>query len=483
MNQIFRFGALVLMVVISCFLTQCANIVPPGGGPKDSLPPRLLSVSPPDSSLHFSSKKISFTFNEYIELDNVIEKLIVSPTLKRTPTITAKLRTITIAIKDTLKPNTTYTFNFNDAIRDLNERNPINDFQYVVSTGDYLDSLQLSGTTINAETGMVDSTVGVFLYSNMEDSVVSKEKPLYYAKSRGDGSFRFKNLAPGKYKIFALKEEDRDLQYTQHSEYIGFVDSAIILGANVTGVNMALFREKDTVVIAPPEEEEPEPEEKKEKEGTKKKKPTLQASANLAGGLQELGEPLSIGFSLRVGNLDSTQILLLEDTTLRRVAFTAKMDDSVRKTLQMTYTWKEGTPYQLILPQGFATDTLNQPFAKSDTIRFTTKERSDYGTVSISMKLVDTNYLKIKDSVQFIVQLVSNKEVKYSGDISSGTWKRDLIQPGDYELRILVDENGNGIWDTGIYYGTPKKQPEKVFPFPKPVQIKPNWNVNPNITL
>ncbi|UYQ92959.1 Ig-like domain-containing protein [Chitinophaga horti] len=482
MNQIFRATALVLIVVISCYFTQCANIVPPGGGPKDSLPPRLLGVNPPDSSLHFSSKRISFTFDEYIELDNVIEKLIVSPTLKRTPTITAKLRTITINIKDTLKPNTTYTFNFNDAVRDLNERNPIEDFQYVVSTGDYLDSLQITGTTFVAETGQVDSSVGVFLYSGMEDSIVSKEKPLYYARSRGDGSFRFKNLAPGRYKVFALKEEDRDLQYTQHSEYIAFVDSAVYLSANISGINLPLFREKDTVVIPQSEEKEEEEEEEK-KDEEKKKKPKFLASAQLQGGQQELGDPMHVGFTIPIRQLDSTKILLLEDTTLRRVNFTAKMDDTTRQTLILNYEWKEGTPYQLILPAGFATDTLEQSFAKSDTIRFTSKELSDYGTVMVTLKITDSTILKMKDSVDLVVQLVLNKEVKYSANINNGTWKRGLIQPGQYDIRILVDENKNGVWDTGIYYGNPKKQPEKVFSVPKPTNIKANWVVPNDITL
>lgn len=480
MNQTIRLGALLLLVVFSCYLTQCANIVPPGGGPKDTLPPRLLGVNPPDSSLHFSSKKISFTFDEFIELDNVIEKLIVSPTLKRTPTITAKLRTVTIAIKDTLKPNTTYTFNFNDAIRDLNERNPIEDFQYVVSTGDYLDSLQITGTTYQAETGQIDSTIGVFLYASMEDSIVSKEKPLYYARSKGDGSFRFKNLAPGRYKIFALKEEDRDLQYTQHSESIAFVDSAIVLGANISGINLALFQEKDTVAIPVPEDQ-PEPEEPKE--GEKKKLPKFLASAKLEGGQQDLGEPMLVGFTIPVRMLDSTKILLLEDTSLIRVPIMAKMDDTTRQTLVVNYNWKEGKPYQLILPKDFATDTLNQTFAKADTIKFNSKERSDYGTVTLSFKITDTTYLKMKDTIDFVVQLVSGKEVKYTGNINSGSWKRDLIKPGQYDIRILVDENKNGIWDTGIYYGKPKKQPEKVFPFPKQVNIKPNWSINDGLTL
>ncbi|MCK7558793.1 Ig-like domain-containing protein [Chitinophaga sedimenti] len=409
----------------------------------------------------------------------MIEKLIVSPTLKRTPTITAKLRTVTIAIKDTLKPNTTYTFNFNDAIRDLNERNPIEDFQYVVSTGDYLDSLQITGTTYQAETGQIDSTIGVFLYASMEDSIVSKEKPLYYARSKGDGSFRFKTwrLAVIRYLHLRKKIVTCSTHSTRSRLRLWIVPSCwepIFQGSTwrcsgeryrghsstrrSTGAGRAQRRRK-------------------------KKLPKFLASAKLEGGQQDLGEPMLVGFTIPVRMLDSTKILLLEDTSLIRVPIMAKMDDTTRQTLVVNYNWKEGKPYQLILPKDFATDTLNQTFAKADTIKFNSKERSDYGTVTLSFKITDTTYLKMKDTIDFVVQLVSGKEVKYTGNINSGSRKRDLIKPGQYDIRILVDENKNGIWDTGIYYGKPKKQPEKVFPFPKQVNIKPNWSINDGLTL
>src|SRR5688500_6926801 len=113
MNQNMRGWTVSFLILAFCsFFTQCANIVPPGGGSRDTLPPRLVNVNPEDSTLNFKSNKVVFHFNEFVELDNVIEKLIVSPTIKRTPVITAQLRVVTLEIKDTLYPNTTYTFNF-----------------------------------------------------------------------------------------------------------------------------------------------------------------------------------------------------------------------------------------------------------------------------------------------------------------------------------------------------------------------------------
>ncbi|AWO01638.1 hypothetical protein DLD77_07985 [Chitinophaga alhagiae] len=484
MNQNFRgwLGSLFVLALCSVF-TQCANIVPPGGGSRDTLPPRLLHVAPKDSSLNFNAQRIVFQFNEYVELDNVIEKLIVSPTLKRTPTITAKLRTITMVVKDSLQPNTTYTFNFGDAVKDVNERNPIEDFQYVVSTGNYLDSLQITGKLLVAETGKPDSNVAVMLYSKMEDSVVSKEKPLYLAKTRGDGSYRFKNLKPGTYRIFALKEEDKDFQYTQRTEMIAFADSVLHLDANMEDVNMALFKEIDTVRHL--EEEEAPAEPPPPAPGKKAPKPRLQVTAGLNGGQQELGDSLTLSFNFPIKRLDSAQIELLEDTLRKRVPFTLHMADTTAKAFKMVYNWKPGMPYELILPKGFAADTSGLETAKADTVTFTAKSLDDYGTIKIALSVGDSAHLVLpKDTgYQFVVQLVSSKEVKYSGVIVDGKWERGLIQPGEYEIRVLVDENRNGKWDTGVYYGTPKKQPEKVFAYKESINIKKNWTVPTTVKL
>jgi uncharacterized protein (DUF2141 family) len=489
MNQNFRGWAVwlifITLIYSSSFFYGCANIVPPSGGPRDTVPPTLIGVNPPDSSLHFKSKKVTFYFDEYIELDNVIEKLIVSPTLKRTPTVTAKLRTLTMEIKDTLQPNTTYTFNFADAVRDVNERNFIEDFQYVVSTGDYLDSLQITGRLIMAETGIPDSNVAVMLYRNTYDSVVAKEKPVYYAKTKGDGSYRFKNLAPGQYKLFALKEEDRDLQYNQPTELIAFADSLVHLqGKNLHDVNLLLFMEKDSTIKAPvdstllAEEEEAVPEDKK------KKLPKLQMTAMLEQGQQELQQPLTLSFNLPLKGLDSTQISLTEDTTRTPVAFYTRLD-STRTRLLLQYDWKQGKPYQLIMPKTAPTDTAGQQLVKADTISFKSKSMSDYGAVRVELTLSDSlkTAMNGDTSMHFVVQLVKDKNIKYSGRVINGLWQKNLLQPGEYEVRILLDANGNGVWDRGEYYRSPKKQPERVVNYPKKENIKANWLVTVKLQI
>jgi 5-hydroxyisourate hydrolase-like protein (transthyretin family) len=490
MNHNFRGWAYWLIVIsASIFLLPgCANIVPPSGGPKDTLAPRLTYITPPDSTLRFKAKKVTFTFDEYVQLDNVFEKLIVSPTLKRTPTVTSKLKTVTMVIKDTLAENTTYTFNFSDAIRDNNESNPIQDFQYVVSTGDYLDSLQVRGFIVDAETGKPDSNVSVMIYRNTIDSVVSKEKPVYFARSKGNGAFWFRNMAPGDYKLFALKEDDRDLQYNQPKELIAFSDSLLHLrDQNLKDITLLLFMEQDSTLKKPEDlaqeqpvaEEEPD---KKDKEKEKKRKRTLNISPELADNKQELGKPLLITFSAPVKTLDSTAFRLTQDTVFTPVAFTTSFD-STRTKLSVHFDWKEGKPYRLIIPKESVADTAGIQPAKADTISFAAKKESDYGKIILTLTLSDSTKAMVSDTMHYVAQLISNKEIKYSGKIERNTWVQKRITPGEYEVWILLDDNNNGKWDRGVYYGTPKKQPERVVSFPKKENIKANWGVKIPLTL
>ena len=172
----------------------CANMSPPLGGAKDTLPPVFLGAQPADSSKKVSPKKIILAFNEYVQLENISEQLIIVPTPKINPIITSKLKTITITIKDTLQPNTTYALDFGNAIKDINENNVLKNFNYVFSTGAYIDSGSLSGKVVMAETGKTDSTLLVVLYRNAEDSAVVKERPRYVTRLNGKGLFTFRFL-------------------------------------------------------------------------------------------------------------------------------------------------------------------------------------------------------------------------------------------------------------------------------------------------
>lgn len=168
----------VILVAIGVISNSgCAQIGAPTGGPRDTIPPRLVNSSPPINSTSFTSNKIILTFNEYIEVKEAQNNVLVSPFQKINPVIDFKLKTVTVKLKDSLLPNTTYTINFGNAIVDNNEGNPLKDFTYVFSTGNHIDSLNLSGKVILAETGGADSTIIAMLYRNTSDTAIQKGSP------------------------------------------------------------------------------------------------------------------------------------------------------------------------------------------------------------------------------------------------------------------------------------------------------------------
>src|SRR6186713_1119862 len=195
MNKIFGIVSLSLCIGIISFIGySCANIIPPTGGPIDSLPPVLIEANPKDSTLNFHSKRIVLTFDEYIDLKEVQNNLLFTPLFESVPVVEVKLKTVTVRIRDTLEPNTTYTFDFGNAVTDVNENNPFRHYTYVFSTGPYIDSLQLSGRVLLAENGKTDSTLTIVLHQEFNDSAVVKNRPRYAARVDSSGYFRFRNL-------------------------------------------------------------------------------------------------------------------------------------------------------------------------------------------------------------------------------------------------------------------------------------------------
>ena len=241
-------SVIILISVISVISSPgCANIIPPQGGFRDSIPPVLLKASPEDSSTNFKTNRITLTFDEYIsDIQNSRQNLIISPVPKRDPDIESKLRTIIIKLKDTLEPNTTYTINFGDAIRDINEGNIAKNFTYIFSTGTTFDSLTLSGKVVLAENGKVDSTLSVMLHKNGNDSAVASEKPRYVTRLDSSGNFTFRNLPGGTFYIYALKTEGGGYFYSSERQLFAFADSPVTLGYVNKPITLYAYAEKST---------------------------------------------------------------------------------------------------------------------------------------------------------------------------------------------------------------------------------------------
>lgn len=218
----------ICFLLFTAFCLSCAQVGSPAGGPRDEDPPQVVESDPPNYSTRFEAKKILITFDEYIVLDNVTQELIVSPPMEEKPEVKLKKKTLIIQFEESLKENTTYTFNFGNAIKDLHEGNKLQNFEYVFSTGEVLDSMSVRGTLKYAETlDKPKDPITVMLYSDFRDSVPLTEIPLYVGRSDDSGVFAVNNLRSDEYKLFALKDGNNNLLFDLPSEEIAFLDSSL----------------------------------------------------------------------------------------------------------------------------------------------------------------------------------------------------------------------------------------------------------------
>lgn len=444
------------IIAVGIFGSSCANIIPPSGGPRDSLPPVLVNAMPKDSTVNFKASHITLTFDEFIDLQDVQQNLLFTPTFEVNPLIEAKLRTLTLRLKDSLQPNTTYTFNFGNALRDVNEGNILKNFTYVFSTGPVLDSLQLSGKVILAENGKTDSTLIVLLYKDRTDSAVVKERPTYIARLDSAGRFRFRNLPKDTFALYALGDAGGGRRYLNKNQLFAFANQPVIPGT--TGPD-TLYAYKEV-----PENKTSAATQTAAKTTTDKR---LRFTANINNNQKDLLTDLTITFERPLRLYDSTKLSLTTDSTFNPVAHTAARDTS-DKVVTVKTNWKEGTLYHLILDKDFAEDTLGRRLLKTDTLSFTTQKRSDYGNLNLRIRNIDT-------ALNPVLQFVQNDAVVYSAPIKSGVLHIPLFVPGDYDLRILYDRNNNGKWDPGQFFGT-KIQPERVKPIDQKITVKPDWD-------
>jgi hypothetical protein len=440
----------------------CAQIGSISGGTKDTIPPVLLNATPKVLSTNFTGNKITFTFDEYIdELQDVQSNVLVSPYPKVNPEFKSKLKTVTVKLKDTLLPNTTYLINFGKAIRDVNEGNVIKDFTYVFSTGNSIDSLKLSGKVELAETGKPDSTLIVMLYRNAVDTTVQNFKPTYIAFVKGDGSFTFNNLPPGKFNIYALKDGDGGKTYNSKTEPFAFMDQPVFVSDSTTPVTLYAYTEEKatkpvTVTTTKP------------KTAAQKK---LKYTAAVAGQKQDLRHDLVLDFNNAIKKLDTTKIVLT-DTNYVPIPGVSFLLDSNKVILKTK--WADGADYRLIVNKEAVRDSTDSIIAKTDTIKFKSKSETDYGNVVFRFKELDF-------TKHPVLQFVQDDVVKESFALTTKEWRNKLFPPGEYEIRILYDDNSNGKWDPGNY--SKKIQPEKVITLPKKISVKENWDNESDIVL
>lgn len=225
-------------------LVSCAQVVAPGGGKKDVTPPTVVKYIPDSASLNFKSKSITVFFDEFVQLKDLNNQLIVSPPLENALDIKVKNKTLTIDFDkdEILKPNTTYSISFGNALQDIHENNPIDNFKYIFSTGSFIDSLVVKGKVNNAFDHKTEKGVLVMLYRDFSDSVIYKRKPDYFAKAKEDGTFQINNLRNDKYKLLVLKDANANYKYDSENESVGFIDS-LVDASEMKNILISVFQE------------------------------------------------------------------------------------------------------------------------------------------------------------------------------------------------------------------------------------------------
>ncbi|HSC54534.1 MAG TPA: Ig-like domain-containing protein [Phnomibacter sp.] len=465
-------GLLPLGYLLSTMVASpgCANMSPPMGGPKDTLSPILLKASPENYQQHFTSKTVRLEFDEYVELGELQNELVVNPPYERIPDISVKLRTVTIKIKDTLQPNTTYSFYFGNAIKDLNEGNPIQNFEYVFSTGDYIDSLQLSGTIIDAQTGLPDSTMTLMLHVSNDDSAVAKQNPRYVAKPNGKGNFQFHHLAEGNYYLFAIKDEGQK-KYTSNKTPFAFFDKPVAASISNEPFELRHF------VGEVDEKKAAKPAEAVEAPGGNRKKTDAQAIRITSGANednpQDLLAPLRISFSRKIKSIDSSKLHFTDTNQVAIRNYTLQLDTS-GKFANITTRWKDAGHYRMQIDKAFALDSAGVGNTRADTVFFKSKSESEYGSLKMQVNGLDM-------AKHPLLIWIREGRIVESMPLTNSKINIPLFQPGEYELRILYDTNQNGHWDTGDYWK--KIQPEFVIAIEQKINIKANWENEFDINL
>ena len=238
-----------LLLIPGFFLVMgCAKISSPSGGPRDREIPVIIKSIPENGEVNFREKEISIYFNEYVVLDKINEKFMVSPPMNKKPRVFVRGKSVRIDIEEELRDSTTYTFYFQDAIRDLNEGNAINNYQFVFATGPFIDSLSVTGNLYTALSLDPPENTLVMLYSQQDDSMVVKHLPDYITRVEPNGEYRIDNVHPGIYRLYALKDGDNSKNYNRKDEDFAFYDVPV----EITPDKNYLPVMEDTVVQVKP---------------------------------------------------------------------------------------------------------------------------------------------------------------------------------------------------------------------------------------
>lgn len=592
------------LCVIIFILYACASTGTPDGGPYDETPPKFVRSTPEPNAINNQRKKISIEFDEFIKIENAAEKVIISPPQSEAPEVKASGKRVLVEFFDSLRENTTYTIDFGDAIVDNNEGNPMGDFAYAFSTGDRIDTMQVSGTVLNAQDLEPIKGIQVGLHKNLNDTAFTCLPFDRISRTDSRGRFTIKGIAPGKYRIYALKDGNQNYLFDSKTEIIAYSDSLIVPSMEpasrldttwnafdtlkidtIIKVNYTRFMPDDIVLMAFKEENtiqylsksereqlnrfslyfsakadtlpivkgldfdeknafviEPsihndtirywikdsvlcekdtltlqldylytdslgklvpkrdtlvmmnkvnkekrmamakEELEKKEKELKKKQKKgdtinvveTKFFNMNVdAPSSMDINKNISITFEEPVQSIDTSMIHidLKVDTLWQKERFLFMADSLLPRKYYILSDWKPGNEYRLTIDSTAIKSIYGLHTNKvENTVKI--KSLEEYGTLYLNISGAGNNA---------VVQLLNSSDavVREQKVKENNTCDFYFLQPNTkYYIRMYIDRNNNGKWDTGTY--DKKIQPEQVYYFPKVWEMKANFDFEEN---
>jgi hypothetical protein len=469
---VFKTCALAFLLLF--LFEACANIVPPSGGEKDTTPPVLLSINPPDSSLHKKVSKIELHFNKFMVVQDLQSNMQLSPLIDINPTVLSYGKRVEIKIPDSLLlEHTTYRLNLGNALVDNRESTPYKNFVYIFSTGAYFDSLGLQGKVFDAATGIPDSTATIMLYPEAAgDSAVLRKKPLYAQKTNGAGNFSFSLLPQKAFIAYAVQDDNNNNIYDFGTEKIDFYDRHLIPSMNQDSFFVFnVFKETiDTSFLESPVDSTGTGISKaaaRFRKNQPKDKAPYKVNADTGSRDKrtfELTGPLTVDLNTPLSELDSSKIYLSYDDSGTDVqAIQHLTADSAKITIHTK--WLDNTVYTLRLVKGWAKDTSGTELPPGKYI-FRTKRAEDYSSLKIH---IDPAYVGEK----YLLYVYREKDSVYQKPVQNSVVEIPLLQPGTYNMRIIVDENHNGKWDSGDLFK--RKHAEKVIPYPQSMVMKAGW--------
>ena len=525
---------IVFLFILNLILFSCARVGSPVGGDKDTIAPQVVGSNIDTSRVNVPRNigELRIDFDEYITLKEINKNLIISPPIKKMKKILPSgmaNKYLLIKWDDTLQANTTYSFNFGNAIVDNNEGNALKYYNFAFSTGNKIDDLYISGEVksliANKETKTEEKNLVVGLYQ-VKDTMNYRQKPYYITKADPDGYFELNYLSPGKYRILAFEDTNANSVFDAGKENVGFLKDEIVLDQSISGLKINLYPSKKTLKYVEMKENlggilmtfEGNPEMVKVLSLTEKlqdykvthtaksdsvniwfdakkqnigiaqsenlkfsydngaKKDTVSifyryntknemTVSNSKGSLLPPNQDFAITSNYFIDKIQPEKWTLVSDSI--KQDFTAKISENNPYEIQVKSAFKEGKKYSLTVPKE-TVSSFYESIQKSYRFDFEGDKTENYGSVTITIENPPTH-------IFWLQMLNESGDVIYSKYGKESQITFNSLKPGKYQLRILVDNNENGIWDTADFANG--EFAEDVYILDKKIDIRPLWEI------